>query len=184
MVRTIKDIWVAGRSLNDVQAFVNSWLSQNKFSIIELCSNGSDIKQGIPLLNNALIRPRPGSMVATTSRWGVPIIFEMMVKQETQGVMVHVEGYAIGRGVGMAGQEFDLVPISYSGAPTRKAGFDLINNFEAMARQMSIMQAPALPSAAASNAAPNAYACPTCGQALNFVGQYQKWFCTKCDKYV
>jgi len=35
---------------------------------------------------------------------------------------------------------------------------------------------------AAPQAAPAA-ACPTCGTPLQWVAQYQRWFCTRCNQY-
>lgn len=31
---------------------------------------------------------------------------------------------------------------------------------------------------------PAAYSCPTCGNPLNFIEQYQRWYCYRCQKYV
>ena len=30
---------------------------------------------------------------------------------------------------------------------------------------------------------PAAYSCPTCGNTLTFIEQYQRWYCYKCQKY-
>jgi len=31
---------------------------------------------------------------------------------------------------------------------------------------------------------PPAYNCPTCGNPLTFIEQYQRWYCPNCKKYV
>ena len=31
---------------------------------------------------------------------------------------------------------------------------------------------------------PSTTVCPTCGQNITFIGQYQRWYCQNCKKYI
>jgi len=42
---------------------------------------------------------------------------------------------------------------------------------------------PVQPGYPAAPQAPSVAACPTCGTQLQWVAQYQRWFCTRCNQY-
>jgi hypothetical protein len=48
----------------------------------------------------------------------------------------------------------------------------------------SLPAAQAMPMGAAPQAAQAPGPCPRCGGQLQFVAQYQRWYCTACQQYV
>lgn len=68
------------------------------------------------------------------------------------------------------------------GIPIAIAGFVILIYGAVKENRPVVMYAPPYVPVYPGAAAPAA-ACPVCGSPLQWVAQYQRWFCTRCNQY-
>jgi len=165
MARTIKDIMVQGRTTEEIRALVQNWFAQNQTASIE---NKPEYILGY---------------------WGMafasnPKYIQVSFRPSQDGVIVHTEGWMSG----MLG-DMDFSPSAVAGGIGRRQGW------QGMARLWETLQAFSKAPSSVLQTTPTVNApppppppppqpsCPTCGQPLTFIQQYNRWYCYRERKY-
>ena len=107
--RTIQDIFVSRRNLQEVKAEVMDWIKKEKISI--------EIEQ------DNLIRGRLG--ISSGLGLTAPKYFEVSLKSDQNGVLVHTEGWI--SVFGLSEMSFSKTSLSKGGIP-RKKGWKVIEH--------------------------------------------------------
>lgn len=183
MGRTVQDIAVQGRNIQDVRNEIMSWMNSVGAWIVDDRQTYIKIQDGVGI-------------------WEGIRYFEISLRQDQNGVVVHTEGY-----VKTLGSESDLSPGAISAALPRRKGFraiqDLWNRLGHMSARGPQAQTPApsqpTPAQAPPQQAPAPapqqrpppppppqppqYPCQKCGKPLTFIQQYNRWYCYTCQTY-
>jgi len=127
-MRTIRDVVVHGKNLENVKNHVAVWLAQNEFSILDWQADGSEKIYGM-VGGRVRIRPHIGSIVAVQYKISGVVVFEISLKPISEGTSLHGEFYAAGASL-FAGDEYDLSPNPpFVGSLPRKRGYKILSEF-------------------------------------------------------
>ena len=102
MSRTILDITISNKSVEEVKNKIYKWFEENSFAILTLNSDGSELK-----FSGTRINPDKGKLIALNQKDTGSIILELEIHPNNNHTIVHSEFYVPGAGP-WAGKEMEL----------------------------------------------------------------------------
>ena len=129
MSRTIKEVKIIGKGIEEVKIYAGDWFHANGFKIRDWDSKGRLFNlRGWFSIIGAIVRPRAGTIVATQLDPSGCIVFEISLRAEGSDTILHGEFYAPGVEI-FVFQELDLRPEAGLGKFPRESGYVLMMDF-------------------------------------------------------
>lgn len=155
MVRTVEDVLVFGRTIQEIKAEVFRWMDEWGIKKEEERDDFVRGRMGIP-----------GGLGLTAPKY-----FEISYRPSESGILVHTEGWIGIYGVSESSFSKDAL---LGGIPRRK-GWKTI---EQLWNRLKLMSNPTSP------VVKQIITCPKCGGPLTYIEQYKRWYCYSCQEYL